>query len=102
MLGSLKIAQALLAACAYAEAAGKYAKTAVHFASETGPLRIVQELLAVGADAESTDKYAKTASHFASAKLFRVRAGCWRSACRYTKCMRAPVFPRILSALTTS
>ena len=38
--------QALLAAGADAKAADKYAKTALHFASETGSLEIVQAPLA--------------------------------------------------------
>ena len=57
----MKIVLALLAAGAYAKAADKYAKTALHFASETGSLKSVQALLAAGADAKAADKYAKTA-----------------------------------------
>ena len=59
--GSLKIAQALLAAGADAKAADKYAKIVLHFASEKGSLEIVQALLAAGADARAADKYAMTA-----------------------------------------
>ena len=49
------IVLALLAAGADAKAADKYAKTALHFASERGSLKIVQARLAAGADEEAAD-----------------------------------------------